>query len=115
MKLGELKRLSELIRLIGVDTGADANLEAVIPFKYESCTISAETELSILSANDMETFAYGEETERENIAENCPHAEIFAQASFDGGDLSEIVFIPWETALDSLESNGSPKSEKARL
>jgi hypothetical protein len=115
MKLGEFKRLLELVRLMGVDNGADPDAEATIPSEYEQCARDAEIELRDLSGDDMEMLAYGEETEREGVAINCPQADRFLQAAFDDGDLSEIVFIAWQTALDSLEANGSPKSQKARL
>lgn len=104
MHISELPRLKDALDLMGLDNGANVNLEAIIPAEYEGCALAAEAELLQLPASDVETLAQGEETEQQDIAKSAPYANEFLNLCFDDGPMANIMFEPWRNIFDARAS-----------
>lgn len=101
MKLAELPRLHNAIVLMGLDNGANAVPDAVIPPDWETRAQIAEGELLDLMPSEVEDLVFGEETDQQTIVPRAPVANEILNAAFDGGPLSDLFFVPWENIFDA--------------
>lgn len=112
MKLCELPRLKQALDLMGVDNGADAIGEAVIPAAWEMNARLAEVELLQLSADEVKTLAQGEQSEQHVIAKLAPNADRILVAAFDAGELADIFFSPWRSIHDARAAEKRVAAER---
>jgi hypothetical protein len=114
MKISELPRLQHTLALVGVDCGASVIADASLPENWTERAKMAEAELNQLNLDGLETLAMGEESDQEPLKLLCPNADALLADAFDG-DLSEIVFKTWMTAMEGRLAEAEVWAEHRRL
>lgn len=111
MKIKDYKLVTMLLMLMGLDTGAHVNEEAELPPEWERWFETAEVEAHSLSAQEAEDLTQGAEEDQVVVKEKAPYAYKILDAAFDDGPLSELVFSPWQTAVESKEAEQALKRQ----
>lgn len=99
-KVKDWKLVTVLFALMGLDTGAHVNEEAVVPKEWESWFDTAEAEAFKLDSKEVEDLTQGAEEDQVKAKEKAPYAFRLLDCAFDDGPLSGLVFSPWETAVE---------------
>jgi hypothetical protein len=110
MKIRDYGLVTLLFALMGLDTGANVNLEAEVPEEWEPWFETAQCECRKLSPKEAEDLTQGAEEEQLAVKEKAPYAHRLLDAAFDDGPLSELVFTPWSdiSVARSAEAAAQP-------
>lgn len=110
MKIHDYKMLTMLFVLMGLDTGANVNIDAEVPEAWWSWFRTAEEECEKLSSQEAEDLTQGAEEDQVRVREKAPYAYRLLDAAFDDGPLSELVFAPWENIFAAREAEKTAPS-----
>lgn len=102
MQVRALPYLRFALSEMGSDNGATVNRDAFIPDKWLITARCANDELSRFTIGEIITLVTGSEDEQNVLKTRCPHADTLLLDAFDG-DLSEQLFTPWGSTVDSAD------------
>lgn len=111
-RLCELPRLNKALDLMGLDIGANAVADVVIPASWNVVCLMAEDELRVLSDPELVMLTQGCEDEQDSIGLKVPRAKMVLDAAFDDGDLADVVFKPWSNIFDAREAEQRVNGKK---
>ncbi len=114
MNLSELPRLKFALDMMGLDNGSDVIADATIPPAWEMRARLAEDELLRLTDDDVITLVMGEETDATAVAERAEVSYEVICAAFDSGELSAIVFRPWQGIHDARAAEARGVRQRSR-
>jgi hypothetical protein len=104
MKIKDYEMMTMLLILMGLDTGANVNVDAEVPEEWRSWFETAEKECHELSPQEAEDLSQGSEEDQVRVREKAPYAYKLLDCAFDDGPLSELVFTPWGDVFEAREA-----------